>query len=769
MCRFALFLALGWLLPLLGPAAESSRFLNGVDANYVAELEQAGGRWRGADGVAEDPYRLLARAGANAARIRLWTRDDGPSGLRAATELARRAQAAGLAPYLVLFLSEEWSDMVKQPAPAAWRALPEEQRLRAIEEYAERVTRHFQQAGLRVELFEIGNEIDFGICGVFEPDWAKRVSLDYMRTMVWPRMAKIIAAAQRGVRKAEPKARFILHLAQWTNAPYCLAFWQEMGRHGVAVDLPGLSYFPTSAKPEERSLDFLRRQLQTLHAALGRPLVICEYGYPSQPKFPGQFAEWNQPVPGFELSPAGQRAWLAAFQAFARSAESRLAGTFYWSPEWIRSNMWEAFALFDDDGVAKPALAALGGGGSAEAPATQPTPTPLPASPLREIAASPAPRIFFGNLHAHTAYSDGKGTPEDAYLHARDVAKLDFLALTEHNHLLGGDKATAAQRTRLYTGPEAWALVPTARRFNQPGRFVALHGQEFSSMSKGNHVNVFDVDDVIDVPNGAFDQLLRWLDQRRDAKGRRAVVMLNHPGLGRPGKTIEANEFGRDDFGDDTGWVREMGATTQLIELVNGAPKTPLMRRWASQIMEEHYKMYLRLGFRLAPTADQDNHEWDWGNATDARTGILAPELTKEALLEAMRARHVYASEDANLRLAVRVNGRLCGDVIPTAPPAEDLQIELQIRDDDEPDAAYTIDVFTGTVGGELATVAKTVQTRGNTPPGKARAIDGVRLSRPGEFVFFRFTQQNAAPAPDGTLRPDRVWTAPVWFDASAR
>lgn len=744
-------------------------FLNGVDANYVAELEQAGRRWQSADGKSDDVYALLARAGANAARIRLWTRDDGPHGLQSATALARRAQAAGLAPYLVLFLSEEWSDLVKQPAPAAWRSLPEDERLRAIETYAERVTRHFQQAGIRPRIFEIGNEIDFGICGVFEPDWARRVSLDYMRTTIWPRMAKIIAAAQRGVRKAEPDAKFILHLAQWTNAPYCLAFWQEMERQGASVDLPGLSYFPTSAKPTERSLDFLRRQLQTLHAALGRPLVICEYGYPSQPEFPGQFAEWNQPVPGFELSPDGQRAWLAAFQAFARGAEAHLAGAFYWSPEWIRSNMWEAFALFDDDGRAKPALAALGVPTATSPTVGASTSPPASVARLREIAASPAPRVFFGNLHAHTAYSDGKGTPDDAYLHARDVAKLDFLALTEHNHLLGGDKATAVQRTRLYTGPEPWALVPTARKFTQPGRFVALHGQEFSSMSKGNHVNVFDVDDVIDVPNGAFDQLLRWLDRRRDARGRRAVLMLNHPGLGRPGKTIDANEYGRDDFGDDAGWVREMGAATSLIELVNGGPKTPLMRRWASQIMEEHYKMYLRLGFRLAPTADQDNHEWDWGNATEARTGILASELTREALLEAMRARHVYASEDANLRVVVRVNGHLCGDVVPSAPPAEDLQIELQIRDEDEPEATYTVDVFTGTVGGELAVLTKSVQTRGNTPPGRARALDGVRLSRPGEFVYFRLTQQNAAPAADGTQRPDRVWTAPVWFDPTAR
>lgn len=42
-------------------------------------------------------------------------------------------------------------------------------------------------------------------------------------------------------------------------------------------------------------------------------------------------------------------------------------------------------------------------------------------------------QVYFGNLHAHTSYSDGSGTPAMAYDHAR-IAGLDFMAITEHNH-----------------------------------------------------------------------------------------------------------------------------------------------------------------------------------------------------------------------------------------------------------------------------------------------------------------------------------------------
>ena len=42
-------------------------------------------------------------------------------------------------------------------------------------------------------------------------------------------------------------------------------------------------------------------------------------------------------------------------------------------------------------------------------------------------------QVYFGNLHSHTSYSDGSGTPEQAYRHARYTARIDFLAIPDHN------------------------------------------------------------------------------------------------------------------------------------------------------------------------------------------------------------------------------------------------------------------------------------------------------------------------------------------------
>ncbi len=159
--------------------------------------------------------------------------------------------------------------------------------------------------------------------------------------------------------------------------------------------------------------------------------------------------------------------------------------------------------------------------------------------------------VFFGNLHSHTSYSDGQGTPREAFLYARDTAKIHFLALTEHNHAeaVGDDRIGIATNPALYKGPGAESLIQVARSLSQDGRFVSLYGQEFSTISSGNHVNVFDIGEVINVQKGRFDLLVDFLRTNRDSSGQPALIMLNHP---EDSISLDSKEYGLDDFGGDT-------------------------------------------------------------------------------------------------------------------------------------------------------------------------------------------------------------------------
>jgi hypothetical protein len=99
------------------------------------------------------------------------------------------------------------------------------------------------------------------------------------------------------------------------------------------------------------------------------------------------------------------------------------------------------------------------------------------------VTATQADQVFFENLHSHSSYSDGLGTPDEAYEHARDAqnAKLDFMALTGHNHAeaLSPDGVGIATQPALFKGSDPDSLISTARRLTEDGRFVALNGRSF--------------------------------------------------------------------------------------------------------------------------------------------------------------------------------------------------------------------------------------------------------------------------------------------------
>jgi arabinogalactan endo-1,4-beta-galactosidase len=161
------------------------------------------------------------------------------------------------------------------------------------------------------------------------------------------------------VKEADPEAKFILHIAHWWDADFCVGFFRFMIAQELQVDYAGLTYYPSSGIGGSLTLAQFREVLDRVVSTIDRPVIISETGYPGTADFTGQFADWRHEVPGYPLSPEGQQKWLGDFLAFAR-ANPKIAGVFYWSPEWYGEGMWKAFALFDPEGNAKPAWKAFG-------------------------------------------------------------------------------------------------------------------------------------------------------------------------------------------------------------------------------------------------------------------------------------------------------------------------------------------------------------------------------------------------------------------------
>lgn len=154
----------------------------------------------------------------------------------------------------------------------------------------------------------------------------------------------------------------------------------------------------------------------------------------------------------------------------------------------------------------------------------------------------------------------------------------------------------------------------------------------------------------------------------------------------------------------------------------------------------EYYHLALDKGWHVAPTNNQNNHNGQWGDASRARTVILAETLTEEALYDAMKDRRVYATQDSDLTVYYTLNGAVMGSILPKSEEAE---ITVFLSDPTD-ETIGNVEVVTDK--GEVIDSAYV-----GTP---AKVLE-LSVSGGYNYYYLRITQ------PDG----DVAVTAPVWMD----
>ncbi|UII24599.1 CehA/McbA family metallohydrolase [Fulvivirga maritima] len=258
--------------------------------------------------------------------------------------------------------------------------------------------------------------------------------------------------------------------------------------------------------------------------------------------------------------------------------------------------------------------------------------------------------VYYGHLHNHTSYSDGTGTPADAYTHGRDVAGLDFMGLSEHGIQLSNSE---------------WnRLKNTADDYTETGRFVAFWGFEWSSSVLYGHVSVFNTSNYANVLNTfSFSDLKNWLD------GEDGVAFFNHPG--REDNGVEFEHF------DTTPHEKFVG-----MELWNkGTGFEEYYYNNGYEFDDEglsYFDEALTRNWKIGASGSHDHHGTSWGE-TDMAMAILAPELSRDALYSALQARRFYSTEDRSLVLSFQLAGAEMGSTL-----VADAHQQLRIQSFDE-------------------------------------------------------------------------------------
>jgi predicted metal-dependent phosphoesterase TrpH len=220
-------------------------------------------------------------------------------------------------------------------------------------------------------------------------------------------------------------------------------------------------------------------------------------------------------------------------------------------------------------------------------------------------------RWYRGDLHMHTAHSDGSCTsqsgkmvPCPVFVTVEDAVKqkLDFIAITDHNTISHYD----------------------AERELQPyfDQLLLIPGREITTYS--GHANVFGPTDFIDFRAEAKGApSINTVFRAAQAAG--AVVSVNHPG-----DPTGASCIGCGWSVTDTNWNLVNG-----IEAVNGndpAHYEADIRFWDQQLAK---------GYRLIAIGGSDTHRPERGTIGHPTTVVHAQELSVSGILDAIRKGHV--------------------------------------------------------------------------------------------------------------------------------
>ena len=331
----------------------------------------------------------------------------------------------------------------------------------------------------------------------------------------------------------------------------------------------------------------------------------------------------------------------------------------------------------------------------------------------------PPMQVFFGDLHNHTSYSDGTGTPQEA-LATGKAAGFDFMAITDHSYAIDDTE-----------WEDTLSAVDAA---TVPGEFIALRGFEYTQATEG-HINVYNtVRHAVRTDTGcAYCDYTPNLEATATVEGfYKWAATEGMIGVDSVWTVLQFNHPIMTNF-NNWGYHFEVSDIARLEEVGNGSGSSYIFS-------ESVYIRSLDYGWKLGATNNADTHTTDWGTNTEHRTGVLMTELTKDALLEALNFRRTFATEDKNFALTMKANGSWMGSEIANIGS---IQFEITGSDPDE-ELTSLVQIITnqGVVAAEF------------TPNAADFELSPVLNTTTGDhYYYIRVIQA------DG----DRIVSSPVW------
>lgn len=376
---------------------------------------------------------------------------------------------------------------------------------------------------------------------------------------------------------------------------------------------------------------------------------------------------------------------------------------------------------------------------------------------------------FKGNTHTHSLWSDGNDFPEmiAAFYKNNDY---DFLVLSDHNLLSRGDKWMSVREVEkrrrlprhstlekyLAAFGDSWVelrgegetrevrlktLAEIRPRFEEPGEFLFIEGEEISDSHAGKpvHLNAINLDEVIKPQGGGsiretMRNNLLAVQEQEERLQRPILAHLNHPNFRWSVSAEDLAHVVEEDF----------------FEVYNGHPVINHLgdddRAGDEKIWDIANTIRLaELGASpLFGVATDDSHTYHGGEVKPGRGWVMvrAETLSAGALIEAMREGDFYASTGVTLTSLERDQ------------EAGEFRFEIEAVDG----VTFTTQIIGTRRGNEddPAQVGEVLET-----------VEGTEVSfaLSGDLLYARATITSSEPHERPSFKGQRkqAWTQPVW------
>ncbi len=350
---------------------------------------------------------------------------------------------------------------------------------------------------------------------------------------------------------------------------------------------------------------------------------------------------------------------------------------------------------------------------------------------IRVTEDRPSVRIYWGDPHWQTFFSDGIRCPEELYAFARDEGFLDFGAISDHIEAL--------------TDRQWEYFQAVTDDYNEPGRFATLIGQEWTNHAPG-HRNVYF--------RAAGGPALRSTDPRYDSLPKLWKAL---DGLAELEPMAIPHHSANKVMGVDwsLGWNPKYERAVEIHSVWGNSERhaddgNPMaIQHLHGEARGHHVVDALNMGCRFGFVGGGDIHDGRPGDAfhnesyppspdrtwPTGYTAALAPRLDRDAIFDAIRDRRTYATTQSRIYLDVRRTEHPRGHVMSIEAASEEGVSEAAV-------VLNGVDVEKLYPGDD----------------GRIVAEDSSPISiDPGSYCYVRIT----------TGMGNMAWSSPCWVDES--